>query len=131
MKNFSGNYYLESDNLFNVINHREYKNPIIQLKRSGTLFRQLLQSLKFTSFVDPAIVFINPEFTLYQAPMDQPIILPTQVNHFLKDLSVLPSKMNENHRQLAKKLITLHRLKIPIVLYQNITLKNTKRYHLP
>lgn len=113
VKNFSGDYYLESENLFNVSSHREYNNPIIQLKRSSALFRQLLQSLKFNFFVDSSIIFINPEFTLYQAPMDQPIILPTQVNRFLKDLSALPSEMNESHRQLAKKLISLHQTKNP------------------
>lgn len=96
-----GDYYLESDKFYSVTSGREFKNPVIQLKRSETLFRQLLQNLKLNYLVQASVVFNNPEFTLYQAPMDQPLILPTQINRFLKELNETPSKMDENHKLLA------------------------------
>ena len=113
VKNYEGDYYLDSDKLYSVTNGREYKNPVIQLKRSETLFRQLLQNLKFNYLVQASITFINPEFTLYNAPMDQPIILPTQVNRFLRDLEKTPSKLDDSHQRLAQKLLTLHQDKNP------------------
>lgn len=90
IKNYYGDCYLESDKLYAVTTGREYKNPIIQLNRSATLFRQLLQTHKLNYLVVPYVIFINPEFTLYQAPMNQPIILPTQVNRFLNDINKIP-----------------------------------------
>jgi hypothetical protein len=113
IKHFQGDFYFDSDKLFSAATHREYKNPIDQLKRSGTLFRQLLQHLKKNYLVEPFVIFNNPEFTLYQAPMDQPIILPTQINRFLNELNNTPSKLNEGHKQLAQQLISLHHIENP------------------
>lgn len=92
---------------------REYKNPVYQLKRSATLFRQLLQTLKQNYPVEASVIFINREFTLYQAPLDEPIILPTQVNRYLNDLNKFPSKLNDGHRKLAQNLLSLHQTKNP------------------
>lgn len=113
VKNFEGDYLLESGNLFSAVNGREYKNPVIQLKRSETLFRQLLQSLKLNYLVQASIIYINPEFTLYNAPKDNQIILPTQVNRFLKELNNTQATMDDNHRTLAQKLLSLHQEKNP------------------
>lgn len=77
VKNYQGDCYLKSEKLYSVTTEREYKNPVDQLKRSATLLRQLIQNLKHNYLVDASVIFINPEFTLYQAPLDQPIILPT------------------------------------------------------
>lgn len=116
IKNFQGDWHLESDKLYAVNTGREYKNPVYQLKRSVALFRQLLQTLQSNVPVEASVIFINPEFTLYQAPMDQPIILPTQINRFLKDLNHIPSKLNEGHRKLAQQLLSLHQTKNPYTM---------------
>ncbi|WP_243298591.1 nuclease-related domain-containing protein [Bacillus litorisediminis] len=113
IKNFQGDCYLESDKLYAMTTSREYKNPLDQLKRSTTLFRQLLQNLKQNYLIEASVIFINPEFTLFQAPIDQPIILPTQVNRFLKDINKTPSKLNNGHKKLAQKLLSLHQTKNP------------------
>ncbi|UYG93525.1 nuclease-related domain-containing protein [Cytobacillus firmus] len=116
IKNFQGDWHLESDKLYAANTGREYKNPVYQLKRSAALFRQLLQILMQTIPVEASVIFINPEFTLYQAPMDQPIILPTQISRFLKDLNHTPSKLNEGHRKLAQQLLSLHQTKNPYTI---------------
>jgi hypothetical protein len=113
IKNYQGDCYLKSDKLYSVTTEREYKNPVDQLKRSATLLRQLLQNHKQNYLVDSSVIFINPEFTLYQAPLDQPIILPTQVNRFFRDLNKTSSKLNEGHKKLAQTLISLHQPKNP------------------
>ena len=113
IKNFDGDFYLDSDRLYSVKTGRECKNPNDQIKRSTTLFRQLLQNHKLNYLVEPSIIFINPEFTLYQAPMDSPFILPTQVKRFLNNLNGTRSNLNDGHRKLAQKLISLHQTHNP------------------
>lgn len=113
VKNFQGDFYLNSDKLYVAATNRECKNPLGQLERSSTLFRQLLQSLKMNYLVDSAVIFINPEFTLFQAPMDQSIILSTQINRFFTDLNKTSSKLNEGHKKLAQNLLSLHLTKNP------------------
>ncbi|OLS39242.1 nuclease-related domain-containing protein [Bacillus sp. MRMR6] len=115
IKNFEGDWYLKDEILMAVKTEREYKNPVLQLKRCATLFRQLLQNLKLDYLVDSSVIFINPEFTLYKAPMDQPFLLPTQINHFFQDLNSTPSKLNDGHKTLAQQILSLHQTKNPFV----------------
>ncbi len=139
IKNFQGDCYLRSDNLYSVTTGREYKNPINQLNRSASLFRQLLQNLHQHFLVDASIIFINPEFTLYQAPLEQPFILPTQINRFLRDLNKGSSQLNDGHRKLAQKLLELHQpkhpfAKLPVYTYEKLKkgtfCKNCKSFRI-
>lgn len=113
IKNFEGDCYLKGDKLYSVKSNWEYNNPINQLKRCGTLFSQMLQHLKYTYLVESSLVFINPTFTLYQAPMDLPIVLPSQVTRFIKKLENTPTQLNEKDKELALKLLSLHQPKNP------------------
>ncbi|MBB5174747.1 nuclease-related domain-containing protein [Texcoconibacillus texcoconensis] len=127
IKNHEGDCYLESDKLYSVNSDREYKNPVNQLKRSENLFSQLLQNLKYTYLVESSIIFINPEFTLYQAPMNQPIILPAQVTRFINDLNRTPSQLNAKDKEFAQKLISLHQPKNPFNVLPNYHYDDLKK----
>ncbi|RHW43285.1 NERD domain-containing protein [Neobacillus notoginsengisoli] len=81
------------------------KNPVNQLNKSDLLFNQFLRDNKLNFLIQSRLVFINPEFTLYNAPEDMPIILPTQINRFMTELNT-PSKLNEGHKKLAQTLMT-------------------------
>lgn len=116
IKNYEGDCYLESDKLFSVKTGWEYKNPVNQLKRSETLLSQMLRNLNYTYLIKSSIIFVNPEFTLYQAPMDQPFIFPSQVNRFLNDLNKAPSQLNTKDKDFAQKLISLHHPQNPFHL---------------
>jgi hypothetical protein len=116
IKNFQGDYLYKLDNFYSMTTQREYKNPIDQLKRSRTLFHQLLKALKQNFLIEAYVIFINPEFTLYQSPCDKPIIYPTQVNRFLVELNHTPSKLNDGHKKLAQNLISLHHPKNPFTV---------------
>ncbi|MBP1932779.1 nuclease-related domain-containing protein [Ammoniphilus resinae] len=107
VKNYEGDYYYESDRIYKKPK-TEITNPLIQLTRCESLLRQLLQNLGFKLPIVASVVFINPEFTLYQAPLDKPFIFPTQIQRFLRQLSSAPSKLNGKHKMLADKLISLH-----------------------
>ncbi|MEH7252637.1 nuclease-related domain-containing protein [Neobacillus niacini] len=127
IKNFEFDCYLESENLYSVTTDHEYKNPIDQLKRAKTLLRQLFRILKLNYLIEAFVIFINPEFTLYQAPKDLPIILPTQVNRFLLNINNTSSKLNEGHKNLAETLISLHQTKNPYTILPKYTYEQQQK----
>lgn len=112
-KYYSGDYYWDNGKLYYLPTGKECKNPIEQLNRGHLLFKQLIQSHKLNYLVESFAVFVHSEFTLYQAPKDLPIILPTQVNRFLSELNNTKSVLNDGHRKLAQTLIALNQSKNP------------------
>jgi hypothetical protein len=107
VKNFEGEYVYDSE-YFKTLSGRDIQNPLDQLKRSKLLLNQLLQPLGSKLTIDAYIIFINPQFTLYQTPPDLPFILPTQLERFMKKLDQKPSRLNQSHKNWADKLISLH-----------------------
>ncbi|WP_099363304.1 nuclease-related domain-containing protein [Fredinandcohnia onubensis] len=107
VKNYEGDYYFESDILYKKPK-KEVSNPLNQLHRSESLLRQLLQSYGFTIPIQAYVVFVNPAFTLYQAPLTKPIIFPTQLHAFFQNLNKSTAKLNKKHKVLADKLVSLH-----------------------
>jgi hypothetical protein len=112
VKNFEGDFIYEAEKLYTKAK-KVIKNPLLQLKRSDSLLYQLLQNYGFHFPVEAWVVFINPEFTLYQAPINEPIIFPTQLPRFMKKLNMIPSKLNGKHEKLANLLVSLHIDKSP------------------
>ncbi|MFF2448812.1 nuclease-related domain-containing protein [Neobacillus sp. NPDC058068] len=109
VKNYEGDYFYDAaaDRLYKKPK-KEYNNPLHQLNRGESLLRQLLQNIGYNFPIEAQVVFINPEFTLYQAPLDKPFIFPTQVNNYLKNFDSTPSRLSGKHKLLAEKLISLH-----------------------
>ncbi|MEC1524782.1 nuclease-related domain-containing protein [Neobacillus niacini] len=127
VKNFEGDFCLDKDRFFLVKTGREYKNPINQLNKCAAQFRQLLQDLKLNYLVEATIIFINPEFTLYNAQVDHPIILPTQVNRFFKSINDTSSKLNDGHKKLAQQLLSLHQTTNPFTQVPNYQYDQLKK----
>ena len=107
VKNYAGDYYYQNDKLFKKP-RLEVINPLHQLSRSEPLLRQLLLPTGFNPQIDASVVFINPSFTLYQAPLDKPFIFPTQIKQHMRSINEMPSKLMEKHRKLADRLLSLH-----------------------
>jgi hypothetical protein len=107
VKTHEGDYCYSSDHL-TTINGKVTKNPVIQLIRSKSLFLQLLQELRFKINVEAFVIFINPSFTLYQAPTELPFIFPTQLTRFLNSLDSKKSQLLNLHKNMAEKLCSLH-----------------------
>jgi hypothetical protein len=113
VKNYEGDFYYQSDRLLYKKTGNERSNPLLQLERSESLLRQLLQKFGFPYTIESSVIFINPEFTLYQAPLNDSIIFPTQLNRFMKKLNRKSGKLNANHKKLADKLISAHIIESP------------------
>ncbi|WP_394239464.1 nuclease-related domain-containing protein [Niallia oryzisoli] len=117
VKNFEGDYYIEKEAWYNAVG-TEIKNPLDQLKRCESLFRRLMHDLGYASTfsIEAYLIFIHPEFTLYQTPRNLPAIFPTQLNRFIAKLKTKSesSKLNRTHQKLAEQLVSLHISKPPI-----------------
>ena len=114
VKNHEGDYYYDKDRIYTKTNY-EISNPINQITRTESLLRQLLQPLGIPTQINSSVVFINSEFTLYHAPIDKPFILPTQVNRYIRKLNKVNSRITNNHKALADKLVSLHLTKSPFM----------------
>lgn len=108
VKNYYGDYYYEKDNFHKCHNNKEITNPLHQINRSKTLLQQLLQQHGFHLPIEGQVIFINPEFFLYQAPKNEPIIYFTQLNRYLRHINIKPANLNIGHQQLAELLVNKH-----------------------
>lgn len=108
IKNYEGEYVYDSGAFRILATNQEILNPLYQLNRSVSLLRSLLTKMKMPIPVKGYLVFVNEEFTLFQAPVDMPIILPSQLKRFLNRLSQTPSSLNKQHSQLADHLLNMH-----------------------
>lgn len=112
VKNLEGDYYYENGEFYYQAG-KLTNNPIAQLQRCESLLLQLLQKYGFKLPVESRLVFINPEFTLYQAPKNKPIVHPTQVNALMKKLNSWTGKVNGKHKKLADLLVSMHQVESP------------------
>ncbi|MCM3725377.1 NERD domain-containing protein [Neobacillus cucumis] len=112
VKNYEGDYCYREER-FETNFGKIIKNPLDQIKRSNSLLLQLFQVLGFSQTIDACVVFVNPEFFLYQAPIDKPIFYPPQLKQLMRKLDNEPSKLTNRHKRIADKLISLHQVKSP------------------
>src|SRR5690625_212437 len=108
VKNFEGDFYVSDDKWYAVASKQEVRNPLLQLQRSEFLLRHLLTQLGYNFLVKPYIVFVNQAFTLYQAPFNQSLIFPGQLNRFINQLNETSAKLTSNHSKLAQQLVDRH-----------------------
>ncbi|MCH6265301.1 nuclease-related domain-containing protein [Neobacillus citreus] len=107
VKNFEGDYIYKSDPDRFCKNDTEIDDPILQLLKAESKLRQLLEEYRFNLPVESYVVHISPTFTLYNAPQNNHVILPTQINRFIRKLENIPSNLNGGHERLADLLISL------------------------
>lgn len=123
VKNYSGDYYYEADKLFKKP-QIEIINPLHQLGRNEAILQRLLFDLGFSLPINAFVVFINPSFTMYQAPFDNRFIFPTQIRNYLNDFNIKSAQITEKHVKLADELISLHQTDS---LYKQIPTFNYKQ----
>mgnify|MGYP006926219153 CR=1 FL=1 len=89
---------------------QEMKSEILynSCSEANTYFGSSCSKLVPRSKLEAYLVFVNPEFTLYQAPFDQSLIFPTQLKRYIQKLNMMPSKFTIRHTKLAQELISRH-----------------------
>lgn len=109
VKNYTGNYYVHHDKVFSMKTKKEIYDPFLQLDRSTYFFKSFLSSMKINMNVQSYVVFINNQFTLYQAPPHLSMLLPTQVKQFLKKLYANARPIHERHAEMAEMICAKHK----------------------
>lgn len=108
IKYFEGDYYIDGKRFY-TFNGQEINSPLLQLEKNESILRQIIQNsimpnLKIISY----LVFIHPEFTLYQTPKGATqIILPTKLNRLMKKLATEPTRSTQKHVKFSENLLQL------------------------
>ncbi|WP_079507368.1 NERD domain-containing protein [Mesobacillus jeotgali] len=107
VKNMEGDYYIEGDRWYTNTG-AEIKNPLIQMERAESLLRRMVRELGYNINIESTLVFVNPNFYLYQAPRNLPIIFPNQIPRLLRNLQKQFAPIKNTHTNLAERLVSLH-----------------------
>lgn len=105
MKNYEGEFIYREESLYKINSKLEIINPLYRLTRSKLLFKQLLKELGYGHFsVEAYIVFINPNFTLYEAPHLPNLLRLSNLERHFKQIDVGLVPLKDDHQLLASKL---------------------------
>ncbi len=126
VKNYGGDFYYESERLYHK-SHGERNNPLLQLQKSESLLRQLLHSRGYTPQIRAFVIFVNPEFTLYKAPLDKPFVFPTQINRYLQRFNKINSILNKQDYHIALLLKSMHIENSPITQLPNYSYNQLRK----
>jgi hypothetical protein len=106
VKNFEGDYTLDEEDKWRSPKGNLIKNPLLQLQKTETLINQLLKNIGWRINVEAHLVFVNPEFHLYDIPSNLPIIYPTQLLRFREKMLQRSAKTTRSEIQFAEKLLS-------------------------
>jgi hypothetical protein len=106
VKNLEGDYTIDKDGKWRSPKGNVVKNPLLQLEKAETLINQLVKNMGWRVKVEPHLVFVHPEFHLYNVPPHLPIIYPTQLLRFREKLLQQCSKPTRSEIQLGERLMS-------------------------
>lgn len=112
VKAYQGDFLIKNDNWY-TISKKEIRNPLHQLQRTQLLFQELLDKHQSPLKIRSYIIFIHPGFHLYHAPINLPIVFPTQLKRFIQKLQNIPCRIQKHHRHLASLLKSGHQTSSP------------------
>ena len=104
VKNYEGNFQFKSHHLL-TSSGKEIGNPLNQLDDTSIKMRQLLSKWNVNLTFDPILIFVNPAFTLYNAPSGSPIIFPTQIKEQLSRMNRIALPLSKRHHHFADKMM--------------------------
>lgn len=108
VKNYAGDYYISKNRWFSHPARKEISNPFIQLKRSEGLLRQLLATHGIDYPIKAYVVFVNPEFTLFNASINYPLILRSQFSRFFRPSFFQQTPYSDKDFYVAQFLMDSH-----------------------
>ena len=99
VKNYTGEYCYENDSLFSK-NGYNLQNPVDQVNRKKFYIHNWLLNNGYSHKVEAHVVFINPDFYIYNLPPTNAILFAGQLERHFKGLV----KMNPSVQSQTKKL---------------------------
>lgn len=107
VKNYEGDFMVKDNTFYGLATEKEIHNPLHQIDRGKRLLKELLEKHGYAFPVKPYVVFVHPEFALYDLQPDLSIILPGQIRRFIYRINQTRSKLSSTQRELARILISL------------------------
>ncbi|WP_373471262.1 nuclease-related domain-containing protein [Carnobacterium alterfunditum] len=84
IKNYSGEYYYGEEMLVKMPVFK-VSNPLIQVQNTKNKLTIFLKELRYDIEIKVYAAYVHPEFTLFNAPKYEGMLLPSQLkNHFIK-----------------------------------------------
>lgn len=106
VKNWSGTFEYRDGQFVSRRSAKPYKNPTEQLGRCVANLQYLLKTWGYDFEVVGRVVFINPSFYLYHAPVDQPLLFVPELLDWVKGLNRFEGWVSDAHRELAALLVS-------------------------
>ncbi|OJF94317.1 nuclease-related domain-containing protein [Alkalibacterium sp. 20] len=103
IKNYEGEFQ-KLPGQFRKLNGQEFICPSVQLNRTKKVLEQMTSQWNETVEIKPYVLFINASFTLFDANITDPFILPTQINRHLKKLKNRNTKLSKAQVNIVNKL---------------------------
>ena len=86
VKNYNGNLVFQDNNFYTYKTNRLLKSPIQQINDTSDKFTQLLKQLNYSIPIEKYVIFLNNNFHLFNAPIDEMIVTNAQLPAFLENL---------------------------------------------
>ncbi|MBM6615394.1 NERD domain-containing protein [Desemzia sp. RIT804] len=108
VKNHEGEYIYKEEHLYKIKTDVNILNPMYRLMRTKLLFEQLLRRNGYADFqVEAYLVFINPNFTLYECPMQPSILRASNLDRHFEQLAIGLEPLTQRHTLLSDRLCEL------------------------
>lgn len=120
VKNFEGEYYYENGKMYFGRTKKEVFDPLYQINHAESALRQLLDQMGYNLSIKKYLVFMNRNFTLFQAPLNSGMVLPGMLTSHLSMIDNHSDRLNQNHIRFANEIKPMH--------MENFTLHNVPFY---
>lgn len=107
IKNYSGCYNFKERTIYSTSGHA-LQDPVAQAERKRSYLFNLLMNMGHQIEVIPLVIYINPDFYIYDFPMNKSVIFAGQLASHFKTVTGEISKPTTLSTALAEKLIRLH-----------------------
>ena len=107
VKNYTGEYSYENGGLFSKSGFN-LQDPVGQVKRKKSYLHNKLLAKGYSNKINIYVVFINPDFYIYNLPPTDSILFVGQLNRHFQELSRLSQPLRSQDQKLAQALVKQH-----------------------
>ena len=107
VKNYTGEYCYENGSLFSK-NGYSLQNPVDQVNRKKAYLNNWLLNNGYPHKTKAYVVFINPDFYIYNLPLTKSILFVGQLERHFKTLTNANESVNAQDKKLAQALANQH-----------------------
>lgn len=104
VKNYGGEYIYKEGFFESVTSSTSFHSPTERVNRHTSLLRDILKKLGFELPIQSYVVFIHPEFMLYDGTLYKKVLLQSTLPKHFRKVNACSGIITPQHRQLADKL---------------------------